>query len=89
MFEVLLAIYIVLSIAATAVIFRLDYLERRQAVMQSLLAWLIPFLGALFVLIFQAAIHKDMTTRAGPDKENPNSEDTNADALYHELDSSD
>lgn len=89
MFEILLAAYVVLAIAATAIVFRLDYLERPQALMHTLIAWLIPFLGAAFVMVFQWTIHKDMTTRSGPDNYNPNSKDIESDALYHELDSSD
>ena len=86
---ILLASYVALSIVATAMVFRLDYLEKPQAVMHALIAWLIPFLGAVFVLVFQFTIHQDMTSTVGPDVANPNSNHIESDALYHELDSSD
>ena len=89
MLEISLAIYFVLAIAATAIVIRLDYLEKPQAVIHMLIAWLVPFLGAVFVLVFQRTIHTEMTGRSGPDKYNPNSKDVESDALYHELDSSD
>lgn len=86
---IVLASYVGISIVATAIVFRLDYLERPQAVMHTLIAWLIPFLGPVFVLVFQLTIHQEMTSRAGPNQPNLNSDHVEADALYHEVDAGD
>lgn len=89
MLEALLATYLVLSLATTIVVFWLDYFEKRQALLQALVVWVVPFVGALLILIFQSVVHRNMTTSAGPDAESKNSKDGDADALYFELDSSD
>ncbi len=81
----LLAAYLFLSIAATIVIFRLDYFDKPQAIGQTLIVWVVPLVGAIFVLIFQAVVHKNMTTKAERDAEAKNNPDGDADALLLEF----
>ena len=81
----LLAAHLVLSIAATTVIFRLGYFERPQAIGQAVVVWALPFLGAIAILVFQSVVHKNMTTKAERDVESQNNPDGEADAVLLEL----
>lgn len=70
MLEYVLYAHIAAAILATFVIFRWDYHERPQAVGQALVAWIIPVLGPILILIFQSVVHRNMSTKAQPDSEN-------------------
>ncbi len=85
----LLATYLLLSIAATIVIFRLDYFDKPQAIGQTLVVWIVPLVGAILILVFQTVVHKNMTTRAERDAESKNNPDGDADALLLECGSDD
>ncbi len=85
----LILTHIVLAVVATIVVFRLDYFERPQAIFQSVISWVIPFLGSVLVLVFQSVVYSNMATKAQPEKANLNSKHIEADALQQELDSGD
>ena len=81
--------HVFVSVIATAIIFRLDYNERRQAIAQSIVVWAVPALGALTVLVFQSVVHKNMTTKASPDIAHHNNEEGLVADVLHDFDASD
>ena len=89
MIELLVIAHIAAAILTTIVILRLDYFERPQALGQMLIAWLIPLLGSIFILVFQSVVHKNMTTKLTPDPIDHYRDEGSAVDLYHELDSDD
>lgn len=54
LFFLVLGVLALLNIAATVVVMRDDYSERKQKVLQTIVVWLVPLLGALVVL----AVHR-------------------------------
>ncbi len=89
MLKLLLFTHIVAAALTTIVIFRLDYFERTQAIGQALIAWLVPILGAVLILIFQTVVHRNMTTRSQPVTEDHYRDEGLAVDLLHELKSDD
>jgi len=89
MLEYLIFAHIAAATLATAVIFRLDYSERPQAIGQALVAWLVPLIGAALILIFQSVVHRNMTTRLKPDSESHYRDEGLAADLYQEMESDD
>ena len=89
MLEFLIFAHIAAATLTTIVIRRLDYFERSQAIGQMLIAWLIPFAGAMFILIFQSVVHRNMTTKLKPDPEDHYRDEGMAVDLHHELDADD
>jgi predicted CDP-diglyceride synthetase/phosphatidate cytidylyltransferase len=81
--------HIAAAILTTIIVFRLDYFERPQAIGQSLVVWLIPFLGAVLVLVFQSVVHRNMTTKSNPNSENHYNDEGAAEDLYQVLESDD
>lgn len=86
MLEVVTILYIALSLVATIVIVRSDHLERSQSIYQSCAVWLVPFVGAVFILVFHTVVHTNMTVKAGPDRVSKNTDDIAAYDLYKDLD---
>ncbi|MEM6511819.1 MAG: hypothetical protein AAF660_02305 [Pseudomonadota bacterium] len=78
-----------LAAIATVVIIKLDYSERPQAVAQCLVAWIVPFLGPIGMLIFQSVVHKNMTTKISADVASPNVDAYGMDSLGGDLHSGD
>ncbi len=83
--EIAVVIYAVLSLLATVIIVRSDHLEKRQAVYQACLVWLVPVIGATTILIFHSVVHKNMTTKAEPHRPSNNSDEPLAADLYTDL----
>ena len=70
----LLASHVSLAVIATVLIFWLDYSDRPQAIVQTVVACCIPLVGPVLILVFLSVVHRNMTTRPDPDKPNPNRE---------------
>lgn len=85
LFQYVVLGHILVAIITTIVVFRLDYFERPQAIGQAAVVWLVPVFGALFVLIFQSVVHRNMTTKSKPDSENHYRDEGLAVDLYHEV----
>jgi len=79
MLEVVIISYIVLSLVATIVIVRSEHLERGQSILQSCVVWLVPFVGAIVILLFHTVVHTNMTTKAEPHRASNNSDEIVAD----------
>jgi len=88
-FQYLALGHFVVGIITTTIILRLNYFERPQAIGQIALVWLVPILGALFILVFQSVVHKNMTTKSKPDSENHYRDEGLAVDLYHEVNTDD
>ncbi|MCH9695643.1 MAG: hypothetical protein K0U72_14105 [Gammaproteobacteria bacterium] len=86
MLEIAIIAYVLLSLVATIVVVRSGHLERGQLIYQSLGIWLIPFLGALVVVVFHSVVHTNMTTKAKPWRGSVNSDDPLASDLHTDLD---
>ena len=89
MLNYLVITHIAAAALTTIVIYRLDYSDRPQAIGQALIAWLIPFVGSVLILIFQSVVHKNMTSKLKPDSESHYRDEGAAVDLYHELKSDD
>ena len=50
--EIAIAIYLILALVAIALVFLLDLAEIEQKKAQSLVSLLIPFIGAIFIILF-------------------------------------
>ena len=70
-------------------IFRLDYFERPQAIGQALIAWLVPLVGSVLILIYQSVVHRNMTTKTTTASEDHYRDEGLAYDLYEELESDD
>ena len=89
MLELLLIVHVAVAILVTIVIYRLDYFERPQAIGQTLVAWCIPVIGPVLILIFQSVVRTNMKTKVKPDSDNPYRDEGLAVDLYHEVKSDD
>ena len=83
MIEAVILSHVFLATVATIAIFRLDYLERDQAILQTVVSWVVPLIGAVLILVFQSVVHRNMTTKIKPDKPNPNSKEEKGTSLLH------
>ena len=72
MFEILAIAYVVLSAVASIVALSSPHFERHQAILQSVVAWLLPYVGAIGILVFHSIVYKNMNSKAQPDKRSDN-----------------
>lgn len=85
MIEIVTISYIVLSSVATVVVVRSEHLERSQSILQNCVVWLVPFAGAVIILVFHTVVHTNMNSKAKPYRDSNNSNDSAADDLYRDL----
>ena len=86
MIEILAVCYAFIAVVATIIVVRSEHLERMQTVLQLALVWLIPFIGAIIVLVFHSVVYTNMTTKAQPHQSSNNSNEPLAYDLQQELD---
>lgn len=75
MLEIVIASYVAFALVATIVVVRSEHLERSQLFYQLAANWLVPFLGAVCILVFHSVVHTNMTTKAEPYLGSDNSDD--------------
>ncbi len=76
--------YIATSAIATFVTARSAHFDRTQKLFQAGVIWLLPVVGSVVILVFHTVVHRNMTTRAQPDRPNPNSKHILADHTDHD-----
>ncbi len=79
MLKTLAIYYIAFSLVATIVVARSRYFDRVRKLFQAVVVWLLPIIGALVMLVFHSIVHRNMTTKAEPDRPSNNSDDVLAD----------
>ncbi len=75
MLETLAIIYVTTSMLVSIVLLRSPHFDRVQKLSQAAMAWVLPIVGAVAMLVFHSVVYRNMRTRAQPARRNHNKDE--------------